>query len=101
MAKKKAARKRTEKKQEVQAYIDPDMAPPSIPELDKAAFDYVNLRDERMSLTEDEVAARQKLLELMNANHLEEYKTPGGMVVKVTEIERKVKVRKATEDSDE
>lgn len=67
--------------------------PPSIPELDRAAESYVSLRDKRMNLTEDEVEAKTKLLEVMKDHKLEQYKVNGYTVI-VTHGDDKVKVKK-------
>lgn len=50
------------------------MEPPRVPELDAAIEYYVELRDQRMALTKDEVQQRTKVEELLKANGLSEYR---------------------------
>jgi hypothetical protein len=54
----------------------PGVESPSIPEIDTAAAAYVKVRDRRMKLTEDECAAKAKLIEVVT-EHKKEL-TPNG-----------------------
>lgn len=54
-------------KRPVQTEI-PGTERPKIKEIDKAAEEYVSVRDKRMNLTEKEVAAKQQLVNLMHAH---------------------------------
>lgn len=49
------------------------VAPKKIKAIDIAADEYVTIRDKRMAMTEKEVAARDKLVDLMKQNGLEVY----------------------------
>ena len=75
-----------------QQYID-GTEPPSIPEIDRAASEYVRVRDRRMDLTEDEVELRGKLMQAMVDAKLESYVYDGNRVTLTHED--KVKVKKA------
>lgn len=50
------------------------MEPLRVPALDAAIEYYVELRDQRMALTKDEVQQRTKVEELLKANGLSEYR---------------------------
>lgn len=75
-----------------------DMEPVSIQEIDDAADAYVEARNERMSLTEEEVEKHAALLELMRKHELTTYTTPDGFVATISSTS-KVKVRKPREDN--
>lgn len=47
----------------------PGMERPSIKAIDNAAEEYVQIRDKRMKLTENEVAAKTKLMDVMEKNY--------------------------------
>lgn len=51
-------------------------AAPKIPAIEKAGKSYVNVRDERMALTQKEVAAKEKLLQAIHDN--QDKLTPNG-----------------------
>lgn len=78
------------------------VAPKRIKALEVAADNYVDRRDTRMKLTEEEVAARSKLAELMKQHNLTIYRF-GDEQVEVKPGKDKVKVRKVdgTETEDE
>lgn len=71
------------------------VAPKKIKAIEVAADDYVEKRDTRMSWTEKEVAARNKLITLMKEHGLEKYRfgdeevslKPGKDGVKVKKID--------------
>lgn len=66
-----------------------------IPELDKVVDRYVEVRDNRMVLTEQEVAARQALEKMMAKHNLETYRTSDGeriAYLKASEVKAKVKL---------
>jgi hypothetical protein len=71
----------------------PGTEPPSIPELDALADQYVNLRDSRMELGRDEVNKRDLLATKMKEHGLTRYEY-GDSVVEIKQAE-KVKVRKS------
>lgn len=68
------------------------MAPPSIPEIDRAADAYRDARDERMALTETEVEKQKILMALMKKHDVTHY-TYDDYDVDV-EMGEKVKVKK-------
>lgn len=76
------------------------MEPPSIPEIDKAARQYVEVRDERMALTTQETDRRAKLLQLMKEHKQDNYTTKSGMQVTVTYGDEKVKVKAQVDEDD-
>lgn len=66
-----------------------------IPELDNLIARYVKIRDSRMSLTEQEIAARQALEKGMAEHKVEEYKTSDGermAYLKASDVRAKVKL---------
>lgn len=69
---------------------------PRIPELDQAAEAYVDVRNERMGLTEREVAARSGLVATMRKHGQTVYRVDGEepLIVTLLEGEAKVQVRK-------
>lgn len=83
--------------------------PKRIKELDDAAEDYREGRDERMEMTRIEVERKGRLIELMHKHKLNQYDIPGSdppeEVVLVTEKEgvklRKKKLPKAESNGDE
>jgi hypothetical protein len=77
----------------------PGTEPPSIPKIDKAAEAYVEVRDERMSLTEKETDAHDNLLSLLREHGLETYEFDG-MTVRI-DTKQKVKVRRKNEEAQE
>jgi len=75
----------------------PGAEPPKIAELDEAARVYVDIRNDRMQLTEQEIEARGVLLGLMIYHKLKLYRVAAGrepLVVTIFDGEPKVKVRK-------
>lgn len=83
-----------------------------IPELEAAFADYVPVVDERVALTKKEVPAKQKVLDLMHANHEKLPKDKKGrlyyvyddakyvLVAKKESITRS-KIKDPTDDEDE
>jgi hypothetical protein len=66
--------------------------------IENAALDYAEIRDQRQELTTQEVDLKKKLLDLMHAKKLTEYKR-NGISVKVVLEQENVKVRvKESED---
>lgn len=68
---------------------------PKIPELDEVIDRYVKIRDRRMNLTEQEIAARQALEKLLAEHKLETYVHSDGERVaylKASEVKAKVKL---------
>lgn len=99
MATKTRTRKPREPKAK-QAHL-PGMDPPSITEIDEAAEAYVEVRDERMALTESEGERRGLLLELMKKHELSTYEFDGKIVSVLAEEKVKVKKSKVEEGDDE
>lgn len=79
----------------------PEMEPDSIPEIDKATEAYVEVRDERMELTQEEVKRHDALLALMDKHKLEYYEYDGRIVRVKKDQTTKVKVEKKKEPKDE
>jgi len=73
---KKPRKARTRTKQQ---HLD-GMAPPTIPEIETAAVNYEETRNERQQLTEEEVDLKGKLLELMHKHQLKEYRFDNRLV---------------------
>jgi hypothetical protein len=73
-----------------------------IPEIDKAAERYVQVRDARMELTKDEVKAKAALIQACVKNKVDKYldtsvSPPLEVEVKPSELDVKVKQRKDEE----
>ena len=69
----------------------------SIPEIETAAEAYVEARDERMARTDDEVSARDALIEVMNRHKLKVYKDETSdppLVITLEDTTVTVKVKK-------
>jgi hypothetical protein len=74
----------------------PGMEERHIDDLHKAALDYVAVRDVRMSLTEQEVPAKARVLEMMRKHKKDKYICEGVEIERVPGEETvKVKVHKA------
>lgn len=94
MAKKKAAVKIPRQDQL------PGIEDKKIAAIENAALDYAEIRDQRQDLTTQEVELKKKLIKLMHAKELQEYKR-NGISVKLVLEEESVKVRvKSTDDLD-
>ena len=88
MKEKKEIEKRTPRTQDL-----PTMENKKIEELDDAALAYVDIRDQRMTLTPKEVAAKERLIRLMEKNHLTEYhNVEQKILISITIAEKKVHV---------
>jgi len=72
----------------------------TIGEIDAAAEAYVSARDERMKLTEQEVASRDALIQVMKKHKVDVYRADASPPLVVTLIpgEDKVKVTRADDD---
>ncbi len=107
MAKKRAGTKPAKKAKKAkkakavrQDYID-GFAPKRIKEIDAAAISYLQLRNERMLMLEEEVTAKQALLAVMQKHSLEEYRIPDSdQEVLRTHGDEGVKVRKRRAEDD-
>jgi hypothetical protein len=88
MAKKAAATGRKPRQQHI-----PGTEPPSVPEIDKAAEEYVEARDLRMGQQKIEITRQDTLLRLMKEHKLMVYEYDG-KVVTIKDLE-KVKVKRA------
>lgn len=82
-----------------QKYLDPDMAPPTIPEIDEAAEEYRRVRDRRMELTKEETKRNEQIVELMRKHGLTEYTFDGSEVSIKNKTKARVR-RIAEEDGD-
>lgn len=76
----------------------PDMAPPSVPAIEKAADDYVEARDARMAAMEPEASAKKLLTELMKKHGLSTYEYDSRIVTLAGEPEVRVKKKKTEGD---
>lgn len=85
MAKRRARDKQT---------MIPGTEPESIPAVEEAAANYRDIRDSRMSLTEEEADAKKKLIDVMKEHGVEKYQFGGYEVVRTHEETDNVKVRK-------
>lgn len=96
MAKKRAVKKAGKRKADpAQTYLAPDLEPPRIKELDKAALDYRKVRDERAALNLEEGQLKTKLDELMKKHDLKVYPIPDtDLEVAVVVESETVKVQK-------
>lgn len=95
---KNGAEKKSRKKKAKQTEF-PGMEQESIPEIEKAAEQYVEDRNARMLCLEDELKSKSKLLELMQVHGLTQYKFDGKIVKRVPG-EDNVKVRTVKEDKE-
>jgi hypothetical protein len=77
----------------------PGMEDLSIPAIDQAAETYCSIRNERMSLTEQEAEAAAALLAQMHEHNQREYRYDGKIVFIAGS--EKVRVRKSKEESAE
>lgn len=79
----------------------PGMEDSAIKPIEDAANEYVDVRDERMQLTESEVALKEKLLKLMHQHGKTVYKR-GDIEIRVVPADEtvKVRIRKAKEEDE-
>jgi hypothetical protein len=104
MAKAKA-KKKSKGPRVKQEYLDPAMAPVSIPEIDEAADSYCEARDDRMEALGQEIERKEILKGLMKSHALTEYEYDSRIVTLKGEPCVRVKRKKAEhvdldEDSD-
>ena len=96
----KSLRTRGRPSKERQKFIE-GTEPPRFKDIDEAAKAYVGVRDERMGLTDDETAAKDKLLAKMKEHGLTDYSFDGYMV-NVSHVDEDVvkvkRLRAAKED---
>jgi hypothetical protein len=78
----------------------PGMEDAEIEELEDAAREYANVRDDRMQLTEQEVEMKQTLLTLMKKHKKETYRHDG-VGIRIVHENEKVKVRLIKDKDDE
>src|SRR5574341_100663 len=71
-----------------------------IPAIETAADAYVKIRDRRMTLTKEEVAAQTALVSSMKGAKVEVYRTVAGLLCTIVAGKDKVKVKAADEDGD-
>lgn len=95
-AKKPTAKKTVTKKLPRQSQL-PGIGDEKIAAIENAALDYAEIRDQRQELTTQEVDLKKKLLDLMHAKKLTEYKR-NGISVTIKMEEETVKVRVRAED---
>ncbi len=79
-----------------QGYL-PDMAPPNVPAIERAADDYVEARDARMAAMEPEAEAKKLLTALMKKHNLTTYEYDSRVVTLAGEPEVRVKKKKTDE----
>ncbi len=79
----------------------PGMEPPSVAAIDRAAEDYVKVRDERMEMTKDEVEKHDRLLGLMREHGLDTYEFDGFTINCQTKTKVKVKRTDEYDSEDE
>lgn len=95
MAKKKA--KKASKPRRARQMAIPGTRDPEIPELDRAAERYLNLRDERMATGEAELQARTTVVELMKQHGKKVYRfddSEGVPRVVTLLVDEKISVKK-------
>lgn len=92
-AKKKSAAVKQDRKKSAKQTMIKGTEPPSISEIDKVARSYMDVRDERMSLTEEEVEQKNKLAELMRKHKLDKYEFDNFVVTRTHSETDNVKVR--------
>jgi hypothetical protein len=92
------AKTRTKTKRPKQGYLHPDLAPPSIPEIDAAAETYYEAMTDRQKLSKEEDDAKVNLIDVMKTHKQSRYTTPDGLVVDLLAL-NKVKVKRAKTDS--
>jgi hypothetical protein len=78
----------------------PGMEDPTIDEIQNAAMEYAEIRDERQELTTREVDLKKNLLNIMKKHHKTMY-SHNGVVVQVVVEEETVKVRIKSEEQQE
>lgn len=78
-----------------QGYLDPELEPVKIKEIDTAAEAYADARDERMKLSEEETEAQNTLGAVMEKHNLEAYEYDGNRVTVDRSMKVKVKKLKA------
>lgn len=83
------------KAQDLPGVEGPGVSRPKVAAIEKAAEEYVALRDSRMETLKEEVKAKQKLADLMHKNELINYPLDDGSTVVVEPGEEKVKVKRA------
>jgi hypothetical protein len=93
-----AAPRRKRAKQKRLDGIEPD---DRIKEIEDAADNYVDCRDERMGLTDKEVAAKEKLIEVMRKHKKAIYKGEGFTVTLNHKESTDVKVQTAPDPEEE
>jgi hypothetical protein len=89
----KKPRKPRAQKAQRQAYLVADMAPPKVAEIDLLASEYVKVRNERMSLTEEETEAQDRLRAAMREHSLTTYEYDEDGVAYVVSLNNTEKVR--------
>ena len=89
-----------ERKRPRQGYL-PDMEPPSIKAVDRAALAYVEARDERMAKLKAETDAKDNLLALLKEHNLTSYEFDGYTVTITSTADVKVRRKKEQEGGDE
>ena len=90
-----AKKKPTPKKPKIeQGWIDPEMIPPKIKEIDVAADGYYDVMMERTVLSKEEHELKENLIKIMLFHGETRYVMPDGKIVEVLD-KHTVKVRKA------
>lgn len=99
-AAKKKPRQRPPRKERPKRTFIPGTEPPSFKDIDEAVDRYVDLRDERMELTKQEISARDVLIARMKDHELSTCRVNGKVVTLVADTTEKVSVKAAKRDSD-
>jgi hypothetical protein len=97
---KKKPRQRPPRKERPKQTFIPGTEPPSFPDIDEAVDSYVDRRDERMELLQQEIKARDVLLLRMKDRGLKEYRVNGKVVTVTADTTEKVSVKVAKEKAD-
>ncbi len=81
----------------------PGMERKGIKEIEQAADEYAELRDERMAILKKEVEAKTQLINLMKKNNqaVYEFEEDGELVTVTLKSEEKVKVKRGSADDEE
>jgi hypothetical protein len=95
--KKKSAKKPAAKRRIPRQDVLPGVGDAKIAAIENAALDYAELRDERVALSAREVELKQKLMDLMHAKDITEYRRNGISVFLTVEKEG-IKVRVKQEE---
>ena len=83
-----------------QTYLDQDMQPPRIEEIEQAAREFRSMLNDRKALTTRESDAHDKVLKLMIEHDIDEYRYGNDLFLRSRGNE-KIKVKRVKDDGDE